>query len=200
MRKSRCSCAPRSRSRGFSGADEIEFDSDELEAAEHWHGGQYSLLYAISSTGSLRRGTMRPSEDGRPLTDDEWLISLAESLSAEATRTALLARNESRRTRGKERAEFLRDYDALMSIAEKADQFVEKQSRGFGSADDLDEPRRCPECEKVKPADVFSWTHDRYGIPWKKVCDTCYDRVEAAIQEYEFDPSYAGEALEPDDY
>ncbi len=39
--------------------DRIEFEPEELSVAEQWHGGQSSMLYAIASTGSLKRGVER---------------------------------------------------------------------------------------------------------------------------------------------
>lgn len=31
----------------------LEFDGHEIAAAQSWHGGQYTLLYAVASTGTL---------------------------------------------------------------------------------------------------------------------------------------------------
>lgn len=83
----------------------IEFDADELTAAEHWHDGQSSMLYAIASAGALSRGAerFRPYLDcdecdgrgwvsasepcrcgGKRMTDDQWLVYLAEKLESEA--------------------------------------------------------------------------------------------------------------------
>lgn len=58
---------------------------DELALARDWHGGQASMLYAVASTGELRRGTVRPSvQDDRgswwPATDLEWSAELATQL------------------------------------------------------------------------------------------------------------------------
>ena len=46
-----------------------------LELCENWHSGQYSMLYAISSTGELECGTIRP----RDCSNEEWLLTLVES-------------------------------------------------------------------------------------------------------------------------
>lgn len=59
----------------------IEFDADELTVAEQWHGGQSSMLYAIASTGALRRGSIRPRYCE---TDAEWFAYLASRLAEEA--------------------------------------------------------------------------------------------------------------------
>lgn len=65
--------------------DAIEFDDEELEAASHWYSGSGSMLYAITSTGSLSRGTIRPrNDDGEPMTDEEWMAHLAAKLELEA--------------------------------------------------------------------------------------------------------------------
>lgn len=39
--------------------DRIEFELEELQVASEWHGGQASMMYAISSTGALSRGAER---------------------------------------------------------------------------------------------------------------------------------------------
>jgi len=90
--------------------ERIEFDGDELDAANNWHGGQSSMLYAIASTGALSRGTIRPvGDDGHPMMDAQWLAHLAERLEGEASDAADKAHNE---TLDDER-------DALESIAAK---------------------------------------------------------------------------------
>ena len=66
--------------------------------------------------------------------------------------------------------------------------------------DNEDDKRTCPECKSTKLASDFQWTHDRYGIPWKKVCDGCYEAVSDQIAGFVFDASGAGESLEPEDY
>jgi hypothetical protein len=62
------------------------------------------------------------------------------------------------------------------------------------------ETRKCSECGQWKDASDFSWTYDRYGNPWKKVCDSCHEKVSREIADWKFDPDDAGEALEPEDY
>jgi hypothetical protein len=100
---------------------EIEFDDEEIDAATSWHGGGSSMLYAVSSTGALRRGTIRPhDEEGHPLTNEEWMRRLAEKLEGEAEDAAKDAKAQARKAKGREREELLREYDALLSIAYKA--------------------------------------------------------------------------------
>jgi hypothetical protein len=102
-------------------SDSIEFDGEELETASHWYGGQGSMLYAITSTGALSRGTIRPrNDDGTPMTDLEWMADLAARLESEANQCAREANTQAKSARGKERAELLNDARNLRSIAAKA--------------------------------------------------------------------------------
>lgn len=68
----------------------------------------------------------------------------------------------------------------------------------IGQDDDLPETATCPECQETKLYGVFGWTHDRYGIPWKKVCDDCYESVLEKIGRFQFDEGDAGECLDED--
>ena len=67
----------------------------------------------------------------------------------------------------------------------------------------------CAGCGKVDP-DIYGererpshhcWQRsDYYGIPTGMYCDECYDGVGYPYSKMKyFDPSYAGEQLEPDD-
>lgn len=56
----------------------------------------------------------------------------------------------------------------------------------------------CPECKKDVPASSKAWVNDYYRNPYKKVCYDCYDKVWDEINEFRFDPSDAGEAMEED--
>ena len=58
------------------------------------------------------------------------------------------------------------------------------------------EPRLCSECERTRPRGEFEWAHDRYGIPYRLVCEDCVDKVETQIGTWEFDPLDAGESLD----
>ena len=71
----------------------------ERSFATDWHGGQASMLYAVSSTGELATGTTRPSwSDGLSMTDDEWREDLRGRLIAEL-RDVMSASNASPRDR-----------------------------------------------------------------------------------------------------
>jgi hypothetical protein len=53
---------------------------------ESWHSGMDSLFYAVSSTGGLTLGTIRPrDDDGEPMSDRAWHVSLWEGLSGECS-------------------------------------------------------------------------------------------------------------------
>jgi hypothetical protein len=115
--------------------DEIDLDDEELAAASHWHGGQGSMLYSVSSTGALRRGTIRPRhEDGGPMTDEEWMIDLAERLEGEAESSARDAAKQAKKAKGTDRAELRTDREALLGIAFKAGQFIREAKRAKKSS------------------------------------------------------------------
>lgn len=58
--------------------------TEEREYATDWHGGQSSMLYAVSSTGALALGTVAPSWT---MNDDEWRQDLLFRLQRELTGT-----------------------------------------------------------------------------------------------------------------
>jgi Family of unknown function (DUF6496) len=113
----------------------IDFDEDEIEAAGHWYGGQGSMLYAITSTGALSRGTIRPRHpEGGLMTDEEWIVDLAERLEGEAEEAARDAAKQAKKAKGAERKELLADREGLRSIALKAGQFVRDAARAQKSS------------------------------------------------------------------
>ncbi len=61
-------------------ADGLELPGHIVEVAERWHGGQSSMLYAICSTGGIKRGSVRPE---RTMSDGEWMLSLLDEASSE---------------------------------------------------------------------------------------------------------------------
>lgn len=71
----------------------LKFDDEEIKAAAAWHSGQNSMLYAVCSTGTLARGTVRPTRippgGGRrvSLTNAEWDRHLLDELAEELTET-----------------------------------------------------------------------------------------------------------------
>jgi hypothetical protein len=115
--------------------DEIFFDDEELAAASHWYSGQGSMLYAVTSTGSLSRGTIRPRrDDGTPMTDEEWMIDLAERLEGEAEQAARDAAKQAKKAKGDEKKELLADREGLLSIAFRANAFVRDAKRAKKSS------------------------------------------------------------------
>lgn len=111
--------------------DAIEFDSEELEAASSWHSGQTCMLYAIASTGTLKRGTRRPMhpDEDRPMTDAEWFADLCERLQSDAEESADMAQKRAEDIESgniepdseDELDELLSHVDALHSIARKCE-------------------------------------------------------------------------------
>jgi hypothetical protein len=94
----------------------IDFEHDAIVAAEHWHGGMTSMLYALSSSGYLGTGTIRPRGCDGPLSDDEWIAMLADNLESEA-QSALDDCNLTReRSSASEHDELYEDEDGLRSI------------------------------------------------------------------------------------
>lgn len=59
--------------------------SKYIRLASIWHSGQDDLLYAIASSGGLKRGTMRPiNEDtGLPCNNLEWKLQLYNGLTSD---------------------------------------------------------------------------------------------------------------------
>lgn len=49
-----------------------------VRLSSEWYSGQYDLLYAIASSGGLKRGTIRPINDdtGLPCNNLEWKLQL----------------------------------------------------------------------------------------------------------------------------
>lgn len=56
--------------------------------------------------------------------------------------------------------------------------------------------RECRECGNEIERREMTFVRDRYGIPYKLVCDSCVEKVEREIGVFEFDESYCGERLE----
>ena len=62
----------------------------------------------------------------------------------------------------------------------------------------MKDPRECPNCKKEVERSEMLWVKDRYGIPFKLVCEDCFDAVEESISHWELDEGFAGERLEDD--
>lgn len=72
----------------------LEMPPHFVAVAESWHSGQSSMLYAVASTGAVRRGSIRPYEDGKPMTDYEWMLYLLLDAAGEFGHAATLADRE----------------------------------------------------------------------------------------------------------
>jgi hypothetical protein len=108
--------------------DRIELEPEEIDACYSWHSSMGSMLYAAASTGALSRGTIRPRhETGRPMTDHEWIVSLAERLESEASEAANDARERAAREEPypeDDIEELLDQADALEALATRCAAFI----------------------------------------------------------------------------
>ena len=85
----------------------VEIPADYLTLCAEWHDGQSSMLYAIASTGDITLGDRRPcNDDGEPMSDHEWHVSLFDSLSCDLRHCARSARKS-----GHEDAQALREFE-----------------------------------------------------------------------------------------
>lgn len=127
--------------------ERIEFEPEELAVATNWHGGLGSKLYAISSVGALMCGTKCPRTTcdacngfktecvechgrGRPMTNDEWLVSIAEELEGEAEECAADARKRAKRATRRDRDELRSDARILDGIARKCRETIDVLNGG----------------------------------------------------------------------
>jgi hypothetical protein len=62
--------------------ERIEIPDEYIELCEQWHSGQYSMFYAISSTGALKLGSINPG-GSEPLSHKDWMLSLISDLRSE---------------------------------------------------------------------------------------------------------------------
>ncbi len=60
----------------------IEIPAKYIAACEGWHDGVDDLLYAVSSTGGLTTGTIRPAGCD---SDEKWYLTLWRKLYADVT-------------------------------------------------------------------------------------------------------------------
>jgi hypothetical protein len=68
------------------GKMKVEIPPEYIDLCTNWHSGQDSMFYAISSTGALSLGSIRPVDrDSEALfvNDEEWMLSLLNSLECE---------------------------------------------------------------------------------------------------------------------
>jgi sugar-specific transcriptional regulator TrmB len=133
------------------------------------------MLYAITSTGSLRRGTIRPRHpEGGQMTDEEWIVDLAERLEGEAESAARDAAKQAKKAKGSEKKELLADREGLRSIASKAKQFVREAERAKTQA---------------SPARQHATKAVRYHATKKKSPEQLDLEIAEALGEYELRPT-----------
>lgn len=66
----------------------VDFPEEFVRIAGEWHGGLSCILYAVSSTGGLTRGSHRPSlwdddaNDYVPASDERWICHLWDTLES----------------------------------------------------------------------------------------------------------------------
>ncbi len=100
-------------------ANGLEMPAHLSEVAQHWHSGQSSMLYAVASTGAVKRGSVRPQGDERPMTDAEWMLSLLDEAANEFRDAACHAEGGEDEQLLIEAAEFIEPRaDALRRIVE----------------------------------------------------------------------------------
>jgi hypothetical protein len=137
----------------------LELDAEEINAATSWHGGQSSMLYAVSSTGSLSLGThRRVKASGDPMTDAEWFADLCWELSAEAEESAdEAAKQLAEECDTSEREELEEQENALRSMTHKAEEAAKRAST-------------CPHC--LKDFKQAEYAHTPKDGAWCAHCDS----------------------------
>jgi hypothetical protein len=70
----------------------IEIPCDIQRLCADWHGGMDDMLYAVSSTGGLTMGTIRPEGCD---TDEKWYLTIWRELSSDLGHVAVMAFKDS---------------------------------------------------------------------------------------------------------
>ena len=116
--------------------DSIEIPPEYIALCADWHSGQDCMLYAVASTGGLTMGSIRPYDDGLPLSDEEWYLSIWNSLSTDiayCVRQAKKTREQfAENEAAEEWAETCSDVDDLSSFERFADDICEKLAKSYG--------------------------------------------------------------------
>lgn len=58
----------------------------------------------------------------------------------------------------------------------------------------------CMECHEEFDREDLYWINDNYGIPFKKVCDGCHDKVESHIRGNNYGDELTHDELYGEDY
>lgn len=111
---------------------EIEIPGEFVEVAGHWYSGQYDLLYAVSSTGGLCLGNIRPINDetGEYCSDQEWHLQLWRELSCDIAYAARMA--EKAVIHDTENFDAASEAETLRNFEKFANETIEKLANAYG--------------------------------------------------------------------
>lgn len=101
--------------------DSIEIPAEYVDLCDDWHGGISCKLYAVSSTGGLTCGSIRPTGCD---TDEQWYLTLWRGLACDISYT----------TRQAEKSEN-KDHCVLAEFEKFCDSWVERLTEEYGLAD-----------------------------------------------------------------
>lgn len=63
-----------------------------------------------------------------------------------------------------------------------------------------DDKQYCGNCKKFFDRNDLTWINDNYGIPYKKVCDECYDEVNDQIRSNNYGDELTNDELYGEDW
>ena len=66
----------------------IQIPPEYVKLCRDWHDGQFSMFYAVTSTGNFTTGRIRPRDCD---TDEQWYLKLWRDLNCEAYRNSRVA-------------------------------------------------------------------------------------------------------------
>jgi len=58
----------------------------------------------------------------------------------------------------------------------------------------------CSECHQMVDKGDLCWINDNYGIPFKRVCSKCFDKVEKYIRNNNYGDELTHDELYGEDY
>lgn len=106
--------------------DSIRIPEEFMELCEDWYGGIGCMLYAVSSTGGLTLGTLRPEGCD---TKEKWYLTLWRNLAADVYHTRRCAGDEKCYPEGHE------DMPAICEFEEWVDNVIIRLEESYGLAD-----------------------------------------------------------------
>jgi len=161
----------------------VEFPERFVRTAGEWYGGQGCILYAVSSTGGLTRGSIRPDlcdDDGNytPATDEAWIRYLWDELDITLSRNI---RNLLKRPKGERKG--LRDLQAfsrwVTGILRKADAAFEPPKNLIADDSRVLLYWKCARCGRYVSATGSAIQES--GIPLCECAETSYDMVYVGV-------------------